>query len=125
MFHEPTQSDLKAAAGWTLVKRIGAPAEHVVALDKYRDGCEALLPYSPDGAAEPAVAGREAPSVAVRPAAPIVRLPIPTEFTPRERRAECQTREDHEFDPKTQHCIHCGWSKMRALATHPKRRTYA
>lgn len=106
MFREPTSGQLKAACGWALLKRLETTPEHVVALDKYRDGCESLIPYSKDGTAD------ESPEGEVKlPAqsSPPSRLNSPIVVVP----ADGCT---HKFGMFDQQCVYCGSSRRQVLA---------
>ena len=59
MHRERTKPELQADAGWALVKRIEATPEHQLALDQYRDGCVALMPFAPDEKTGGAAAAQE------------------------------------------------------------------
>lgn len=108
MFREPTAEGLKAQAGWALLKRAETTPEHAVALDKYRDGCEALIPYAHSGAAEQ-ISGE-------------VKLPVEVAVPPRFETsypaasvADTSTCQ-HRFYIHDQRCRHCGITRFHALA---------
>lgn len=105
-FHEPTQSGLKAQAGWALLKRSETTPEHVVALDKYRDGCEALIPYANSGTAEQRVADVKLPAAPAMPS----RFDIVAD--PPIVSGNC----NHRFNIHDQRCLHCGVTRFQALA---------
>jgi hypothetical protein len=107
-FHEPTQGGLKAQAGWALMKRSSTTPEHVVALDKYRDGCEALIPYANSGTAEQRAADVKLPAVPAMPS----RLETPIVADPPVLAENC----NHRFNIHDQRCLHCGATRFQALA---------
>lgn len=123
MFREPTKSDLRTAAGWTLAKRTNTTLEHVVALDKYRDGCEALLPFAPEatGAAEATVCSGEVklPLDSAPPPRSLERL-VADDFIPQLATKECRSREDHKFNIHTQRCVYCDQTRRQALGRDPE-----
>jgi hypothetical protein len=107
MFHEPTQQGLRAIAGWTLMKRSEVHDAHANALDKLRDGCEALIPYAADGAAVVPVGEVKLPAqdcLPPRPAAPI-------------RATEgCQ----HKFSIHDQRCVYCDQTYRQVRMREPE-----
>ncbi len=53
---DPTRGDLKAAAGWALFKQPDVSDAHANALEKFKDGCVALMEHAeetPRGAVSP------------------------------------------------------------------------
>ena len=127
MFREPTKAELQAAAGWTLAKRQSTTPEHVVALDHYRDGCEALMPFAP--AAGDGVGSREAPVAAPQPqvakdrlAERIVAQPakVTAEFAALAGVKPCQDGGVHRFNIHTQRCVFCDQTRRQALGREPE-----
>lgn len=107
MFHEPTQQELKASAGWSLMKRSEVHDAHANALDKFRDGCEALIPHAAEGAAVVPVGEVKLPAqdhLPPRPAVPI------------QATEDCQ----HKFNIHDQRCLHCGLSYRQARMREPE-----
>lgn len=120
MFREPTRGDLEAQAGWTLMKRSATTPEHVVALDKYRDGCEALIPFAP-------AAGErrdEAPPVTTQPAVAkpdTIRTEPDMEFLHREIGVKsCMNGGQHKFNISTQRCVFCDKTRRQVLSRDPE-----
>jgi hypothetical protein len=107
-FHEPTSGQLKAACGWTLLKRSETTPEHVVALDKYRDGCEALIPFSPDGVADAALGEK-------------VKLPAQSSPPPRLVQPIVAEGCTHHFSMYSQKCSYCGSTRRQALASRGRK----
>lgn len=127
MFVEPTQSDLKAAAGWTLVKRQSVPDAHANALDKFRDGCEALMPHQATGAADSPVSTLEVklPQLQAPPPRSSEIVAAPAESPPREFAAlagvvRCQDGGAHKFNIHTQRCVFCDQTRRQALSRDPE-----
>lgn len=114
MFHEPTRNHLRAQAGWTLMKRSETTPEHVVALDKYRDGCEALLPFANERAADEEPVGevklptRTDPPLSLEPS-----LPVPLETVDAD---SCQ----HKFNIASQKCVFCGRTYRQIRSRQPE-----
>lgn len=110
MFREPTKGDLQSSAGWTLVERLSTTPEHVVALDKYRDGCEALIPFAKDGTADAAQEGEvKLPAQSAPPSRLIQIVAAP----PVQRQVDgCE----HKFGMYDQRCKFCKATKFQALA---------
>ena len=115
MFREPTKSDLQAAAGWTLVKRSSVHDAHAVALDRYREGCESLIPHAETGAAEELPRHVEIPRFS-SPYSPPPASPPRIEH----EQSVCVGRSGHKFNIATQKCLHCGKTRMEALAREPE-----
>ena len=105
-FREPTQGGLKAQAGWALMKRSETTPEHVVALDKYRDGCEALIPYANSGTAEQRAADVKLPAAPAMPSRFDIVADQPVAS------GDCK----HHFGIHDQRCDYCGVTRFQALA---------
>ena len=115
MFREPTKGELESQAGWTLVKRLSTTPEHVVALDKYRDGCEALMPFAP-------AAGErrdEAPPVSPQPAVAKPE-PLPREIMDAMNIQSCNAGGEHKFNIATQKCVFCDRTRRQVLSRDPE-----
>lgn len=107
MFREPTSGQLQAACGWTLMRRSETTPEHVVALDRYRDGCEALIPFAPDGVADEAQLGEvKLPAQSSPP--PRLEQPIVARLPS----ADCA----HKFGMYDQRCVYCDATRRQVLA---------
>lgn len=129
--NEPTKGDLKAQAGWALFKRSETTPEHVVALDKYRDGCESLIPYANDGTAEPVhgevklpvkaeLPSRFKTNEASYPQASVSETPVSSDRSVREFLSHNSTKVwdgpcQHRFNIGTNLCLKCGITKRKAL----------
>lgn len=119
MFNEPTKSDLQAQAGWALVKRAMTTPEHAVALDQYRDGCEALMPFAP-AAGEGGSVRAEAPVVTPASPQPAVAKQIPMEIVAALNLKSCAETGQHKFNIHTQRCVFCDKTRRQALARDPE-----
>lgn len=122
---EPTKRQLQASAGWTLMKRQETTPEHAVALDKYRDGCEALLPFAPETTGAERTSNRvEEVKLPARPES----SPSRFETVPNWARVdetgkpvgECRTKSDHKFNIHTQRCVYCDMTRRAALGRDPE-----
>lgn len=107
MFREPTKDRLRADAGWTLLERSSTTPEHVVALDKYRDGCESLIPYAKDGTADVSQEGE---------------VKLPAQSSPPSRLNQPIVAEPvdgcmHKFGMYDQQCQSCGATRRQVLAS--------
>lgn len=130
MFSEPTSDGLKAQAGWALFKRAETTPEHAVALDKYRDGCEALIPYSESGTAQASVGDVKLPAAKATPSRPEIvpdgradseriRAIVESYSTNRLPTRSLQVESGgcaHRFNAADPDCLYCGVSKREALA---------
>lgn len=122
MFREPSKSDLKAAAGWTLAKRSDTTPEHAAALDEYRDGCVALLPFASEKTSGAAVAQVAAPL----PSAPPPRMEstgMPDDVLDvieLSGQRTCRNGGRHFFSPKDSRCKWCGLSHLEAKGRVPE-----
>lgn len=127
MYREPTKCRLRADAGWTLLKRTNTTPEHVVALDKYRDGCEALLPFAEDGAVEVEQRGEVKLPAPVSPPLPSASVSEPPGVPPDVARdwlrqlhaaqgmVSCADGGEHRFNIDTRRCVFCGQTRKQAL----------
>lgn len=113
-FREPTKSGLQAQAGWALLERSGTTSEAVVALDKYRDGCVALIPYAKDGTADAAPEGEVKLPAQGSPPSRLIPIVV-------ERAQQSQTDCPHRFNIHDQHCLFCGVSRRQALAARGRK----
>ncbi len=124
MFREPTTGDLKSACGWTLLRRTSTTPEHVVALDKYRDGCESLIPFANDGAAEVDQRGDVKLPAQVSPPLPLVsvREPVAAEpaFLQHAGLVSCHDGGAHRFNIDSRKCAFCGQTRKEALGRQPE-----
>ena len=109
-FREPTKGDLQSSAGWTLVERLSTTPEHVVALDKYRDGCEALIPFAKNGTAD--VAQGDEVKLPAQSAPPSRLIQIVAERRVLREADGCP----HKFGMYDQKCQFCGTTRFQALA---------
>lgn len=126
MFNEPTKGDLKSACGWTLVRRSETTPEHVVALDKYRDGCESLIPFA-KGEAEIERCGEVKLPAPVSPPTPLVTVDagarphkVDPEFLAHMHVVSCDNGGEHRFNIDTQKCVFCGLTRLQALGRKPE-----
>lgn len=129
---EPTSNDLRAMAGWALTRRENASDAQVLALLKFRDGCEDLAENMPVPLVQPrvkeripvATQRRERETVARPSVVPIghtIPLKLLAAFADDMVKGEADAEAcPHRFHIATQRCIFCGQTYLQAKGRQPE-----